>query len=219
MIHQIYLYCHGLIRTSGKSLCFDLAGRNRRIITPLIMGMFFLDCTIASLHGQAAGIVIYKDYNLQEDSRSKVFEFTGKVNMGREITHYFTPTGGRIELTIMQPQSTVVYPNYMSQQLTSIDKLESVKKSVRYYRDVGTRYPGAKPFLNRHIETADEIIRRVSAGEILFNGAWMSKGEYQALVASSEEKSREFAAKIQAKKREKEEQTRRVEMEKRRHKR
>lgn len=170
------------------------------------------------LHAQAAGICIYKESSAHPDGSAKVFEYTMIRNLG-DVTHYFMPDGRKVEFTKFQTQTSVAYPELMSLAITNPEQLRQHEKALLYYRGIATRYPRAAPFLGTHLQIYDDMVRRVKEGQVLFNGEWMSRTAYDALVKREEGIANERRDKSTDKKRGIEEQARRLAIETRRHKR
>ncbi len=146
---------------------------------------------IGTVHGQASGIAIFKETATHSDGSAKVFEYASVKSMG-QVNVYTTPEGKEIRLTLFQPQSRVSYPDFMSRSITAPDQLGPIQKGLQSYRDTIARHPRTGQFLTRYVEAAEEIVRRVNGGQILFNGRWMTESEHKALVMREEAVAKEF---------------------------
>jgi len=135
------------------------------------------------------------------------------------LTQYFTRQGQKVSLNKFQPQVLVVYPDFMSRTLVSPDQLGPIKNGAKSFRQTVAKYPNAGPLLKRYIEAADTIVSRVNGGEALFNGEWMDRADYEALIRREDEAAENFREQSQEKKRIAAEQARRLDLETRRHKR
>ena len=180
--------------------------------------MLAMGVTSTELRAQASGIVITKDSTAQPDGSAKVFEYTLIRKMGA-VTNYSMPNGQSVQRTQFQPQFTVPYPDLMSRSIIDPNQLGSIENSIRSCRGLVTTYPRAAPYLNPHIQTSEEIIRRVKGGEVLFNGSFMPRSDYDALIRREEDSVNQHLEKSREKKRAAEAKTRRMDMETRRHKR
>jgi hypothetical protein len=204
-------------RSSGPSRPRMAVASLSGLFRMLAMGSSLLVLSTTTLVAQAAGITIFKESSAHGDSSAKVFEFTGVRRMG-EVTHYYTPSGQTVKLTKFQPHSTVVYPELMSRFITDNNQLGSIENGARTFRGIIAKYPNSARFLNPHLQVSEEIIRRVKGGDVLFNGTFMGRSEYAAMVAREEEIVDGHLAKSRGEKRKAEEHARRLDMETRRHK-
>jgi len=184
----------------------------------MVAGILLMVSSAECLHAQAAGIVIYRDNSALPESSSKVFEYKTMRNMGA-VTNYFLPNGKKVELTQFQPQQSVAYPDLLSRSINDPGQIGPLEIEAAASREIVKRYPNAAPFLNPHIQVLNDMIRRAKAGEILLNGAWMSRSEYDAFILREEKSAKDEIAKSNENKRVKDEQARRLDMETRRHKR
>ena len=179
----------------------------------------FLAVTLSTANegSKAQGIAIYKKSTAHPDSGATVFEFTGVLRSG-EVTQYITLEGLMVELNLFQPQVTITYPVFMSLAITGPDQLGPIKDVAQSFRGNVAKYPQSGPFLNRYIEAADSIVRRVNGGDVLYNGAWMSHADYETLIRKEDAEANKFRDRSKEKKRVAEEQARRRDLETRRHK-
>jgi len=183
----------------------------------LVTSVFLMVFSAQCLYAQAAGIVIYKDNSSQSESSAKVFEFTAIRRLGA-VTRYIMTNGGKVDLNQYQPQSVVLYPNWISGSITDPGQLGPIAQDARLYRETVKKYQLAASFLNLYIQTADDMISHLKEGQVLFNGQWMAKSTYEAQVHQEDDKAKELIAKGNEKKRTRDEQARRLDMETRRHK-
>jgi len=190
-------------------------GRSR---TALVAGILLRVSSAECLYAQAVGIVIYRDNSALPESASKVFEYKTMRNMGT-VTNYLLPNGKKVELTKFQPQQPVEYPDLLSRSITDPGQIGPLERESAASRETVKRYPNAAPFLNPHIQVFNEMIRRAKGGEILLNGAWMSRSDYDAIILREKNDVKERFAKSNENKRVRDEQARRLDMETRRHKR
>ena len=200
------------------ALCGGFAAGCLKCRVPVIFGFLAVTLLQAKVCGQALGIAIHKESSSHPDGGAKVFEYAS-ISRSAVVTQYLTPQGQKVALTKFQPQVVVAYPNHIYLTLTGPDQLGSIKTGLQSFRGTVAKYPNAGRFLNRHIEAADEIVRRVNGSEVLFNGAWMSRPEYEALVRREDDEANKFREKSREKKRKAEEEARRLDLETRRHKR
>lgn len=187
-------------------------------IARLMLMVGLILCLVSpNLRGQATGIVIYKDNTSMPDGSAKVVEYTSVRRVG-EVTTYFTPAGKKFSLTKFQPQKRVSYPNLLAQPILNPSMLGGIENGVNSYRVIVKTYPRSSPFLRPYIENAEEIMRRIRGGEVLFNGSFMTLSEYEEMVEREERASSEFLKKSKEKKRREDEQSKKLALENRRRK-
>lgn len=180
-----------------------------------LLGLVALNLVIMTgdVAGQARGIAIWKETATHPDGSAKVFEYESLESAG-QVTIYTLPNGKEMRLTFFQSQYRIGYPNFMSRALTAPDQLGPIENEVKSYRDTIARYPATRPFLSRYVTEAEEIIRRVNAGEILFNGRWMNEAEHKALLLREEAIAKEANNRSNSRRIEEERSLRRAQMEK-----
>lgn len=196
----------------------ELATGSGRCCAFLAAGVFMIAVSTGSVQGQGQGIAIYKENTALPDGSAKVFEYT-MIRRAGEVTQYFMPNGQKLSLTLFQPQSIIAYPDLTTRSITAPSQLGPIENGVRAYRDIVNRHPSAARFLKPYIQTSDEMIRRVNGGEVVFNGRWMSRSEYEAMLQREDDSAKEHSEKSREKKRVLEEQALRLDLETRRHKR
>lgn len=189
-----------------------------RLCATLVACILVMGLSTGSLCGQGTGIAIYKESSSHPDGSAKVFEFT-MINRKGAVTDYFTPSGQKVSLTQFQPQTSVAYPDLTSLSITAPDQLGPIENGLRAYNDLVKRYPLSARFLNPYIRTSTEIVRRINGGEIMFNGGWLTRSEYDAMNKREDDSAKKFNDKSREKKLASEEQAIRLELETRRHKR
>lgn len=205
------------VRIGNRPLVGVSASHCGQRCAALIAWIFLVVFSMENLHAQTKGIVIYKESTAHPDGSARVFEYRMVSKMGA-ITRYFT-SDGRIDLNQFQPQTAVAYPDLMTRAITDPSQLGPIENGDRAYREIIARYPQAAGFLSPHIKASDDIIRRVKGGEVLFNGEWIMRSEYEAMIQREDDRAKEHGEKSREKKRVVEEQARRLELETRRHKR
>lgn len=203
-------------RIPGRSTLESVAPRTGPLCVVLAAAMLVLFS--GNLHAQAVGIAIFKESTAHSDSAAKVFEYTVVQKMGA-VTHYHTPIGQTVKLTKFQPQLTISYPDLMSRSITNPSQLGLFENGAKSYRGIVAKYPNTARFLIPYIQTSEEIIRRVKRGDVLFNGQFMARSEYDALIQREEAIARDFRDKSRAEKQARENLARRLATEKNRHKR
>ena len=193
-------------------------GSRRRLCGALSVCVLITGLVVARVHGQARGITIYRQSSAHSEGSSRVFEYTMIKNKG-EVTDYFTTDSQKVTLTKFQPHTSVAYPNLTTMSITSPDQLGPIENGLRVYSDLIERFPQSSRFLNPYIQMSSEMVRRVNSGEIVFNGAWMTGSEYEAMNQREDDLANKFNEQSREKNRAAEETALRLDLETRRRKR
>jgi hypothetical protein len=190
-------------------------GRFCATLAACVLGM---GLSTGNLCAQGKGIAICKESTSHPDGSAKVFEFT-MINKKGAVTDYFTPGGQKVSLTQFQPQISVAYPDLTTMSITSPDQLGPIVNGLRAYNDLVKRYPLSARFLKPYIQASTEMVRRINGGEIIFNGGWMTRSEYETMNKREDDLANKFNEQSREKKRASEELALRLDLETRRRKR
>ena len=144
---------------------------------------------------QPVGIVVYKR-NPDVPSHS-AFEYIYARPAG-QVCYFGTTQGKKVRLLASQ---VVAYPPYPAFPTGNIVTDAPLVGMINRYRAISSRYPVTKRFVDPRIAQLNQAVNRIRNGEVIYNGSWISKSEYERLVEQADKAAEEFAKRKKSSKR------------------
>lgn len=139
-----------------------------------------------SMFGQARGVLITKPSNAHPDGSAKVIEFRSRVKMGA-ITRYFLTDGRKVDFDFQAVQDFAMFPD-LSQPILDARQLGPLEANIREYQQLRNKYPQSANVMDAQTRIARDMIQKVKDGNVLLNGQWITRAEYDALLGEQTDK-------------------------------
>jgi hypothetical protein len=133
------------------------------------------------------GIVVYmKNPSVRSQS---AFEYTYARPAG-QVYYFGTVHRKKVRLLAGQIVACVTYPVLPPGNIVDEAPLNGM---IRRYQAIIRQHPITKRFIDPRIAQINGAVNRIRSGEVLFNGAWISKSEYRSIMEREEKAAKDFA--------------------------
>ena len=153
-----------------------------RFLSKLLPAAFLALVAMAS----GRGLLIYKPSAAHPDGAASVMEYESYRQQG--VIARYQPVNGQVFTPAPDSvQIRIEYLDFSSAVLADPSQLKAIEKTVVSYSAYSQQYPASKKPLDPKAEEANEMMRRVKAGEIWMKGQWITKSSYEQMVQKDRE--------------------------------
>ncbi len=156
------------------------------------LSIFLTVAAATVLNTFGAGVAVFKDQSFHADSSAKPIAYLQIIdNVGGPLIQLNT---GSSRLTIDRSKFVAKVEVLSGMPPVIIDEsgIKPVRQSLEELRAFAAKYPKSAPLLQQHITAMAAHVGKFDAGEIRYNGSWISKEAYAAIAAKQKEKQEEI---------------------------
>ena len=174
---------------------------------PVLIGVFSLisaEMLVASDPGQLVwkerrgsmksaeiGVVVWKEQPFHSDSVARAFAFE-RMKQAGPVTWFYNKTYSK-SFEEHQSFQQIRYPQWPVGEIVQQEDFESLKFKLSELEAFAKKYPNAAGYLKGVIGSMRDASSKFSAGNVFFNGTWVTRAEYDKLVFERDELIRKNA--------------------------
>lgn len=177
----------------------------------VLASLFFSPTALAVVENRP-GIVIWLESTAHSAGTAKIFSFSSYTG-DSAVTKFIGPRGEKLELDFGRPRTPLITPDESKMTLLAPGDLGPINDSLRLYVQALQTYPQHKDQLSEPIRQLKAIIGQINAGRVILQGTWMSRKEYDDMLQKESEIRNQEYSKNSDKRKQKEEEQRRAEIE------
>jgi hypothetical protein len=166
LICAISLFCGGLLAASDPG---QLAWKEQR----------------GTMKSAEIGVVVWKEQPFHNDKTARAFAFDSMKRSGL-ITWFYNGTVNKS----FEPHTFVQhirFPQWPPGEIVAQEDFDSLKFKLGELESFANKYPNAAGYLEGMIGSMREAVSKFSAGNVFFNGAWVTRSEHAKLVSQRNE--------------------------------
>jgi len=131
------------------------------------------------------GVVVWKDQPFHNDKTARAFAFDSMKRSGL-ITWFYN---GAVNKSF-EPHTFVEhirFPQWPPGEIVVQEDFDSLKFKLGELESFANKYPNAAGYLEGMIGSMREAVSKFSAGNVFFNGTWVTRSEHAKLVSQRNE--------------------------------